>query len=363
MYYREQRRHIKCLHIKLFPVALVTGPPGRVSGQKDLCSLGSEDSTQNFDPWAPASRSGEPPGHRRGHRPKRFMFMCLFLSWSCGSKSSWAHNRCVIGRSLKVSCISCAQEIANVSTTNRQDETWSWDLRRGRAQKISIFRVRRFTESPQSLEYWFLNGNHFPNFFRLSAPKTRPNHIRTVSEPYPNRIRTAWSASEQHPKEWWKLREKRFLVFRSFLTFLCFGARKRSHTNGVFSLEESLESLISLDSLESLKNSWILLCFPQSGDPLESLESLNSVDSLESLENGFFWKDPFSKRPLFQTRLFKGKAWKRAHHLIDAFCSLEYLFTVLGRTLKSSAGFRYPHVAFCMTSGVARIYSHMPWGC
>ena len=42
---REQKRHIKLLHIKLFPVAPVTGPPGRVSGQKDLCSLGSEDST------------------------------------------------------------------------------------------------------------------------------------------------------------------------------------------------------------------------------------------------------------------------------------------------------------------------------
>ena len=42
---REQKRHIKLLHIKLFPVGLVTGPPGRVSGQKDLCSLGSEDGT------------------------------------------------------------------------------------------------------------------------------------------------------------------------------------------------------------------------------------------------------------------------------------------------------------------------------
>ena len=41
---REQKRHIKLLHIKLFPVGLVTGPPGRVSGQKDLC-MGSEDST------------------------------------------------------------------------------------------------------------------------------------------------------------------------------------------------------------------------------------------------------------------------------------------------------------------------------
>ena len=42
---REQKRHIKLLHIKLVPVAPVTGPPGRVSRQKDLCYLGSEDST------------------------------------------------------------------------------------------------------------------------------------------------------------------------------------------------------------------------------------------------------------------------------------------------------------------------------
>ena len=34
----------------------------------------------------------------------------------------------------------------------------------------------------------------------------------------------------------------------------------------------------------------------------KSLESLNSLESLESLENGLFWKDPFSKRPLFRTR-------------------------------------------------------------
>ena len=43
--YREQKRHIKLLHIKFFPVAPVTGPPSRESGQKDLCSSGSEDST------------------------------------------------------------------------------------------------------------------------------------------------------------------------------------------------------------------------------------------------------------------------------------------------------------------------------
>ena len=67
-------------------------------------------------------------------------------------------------------------------------------------------------------------------------------------------------------------------------------------TKGVFSPEKSLESLKSLNSLESLENGRILLYFPESGGSLESLESLNY---LESLENGLFWKDPFSKRPLF----------------------------------------------------------------
>ena len=41
----SRKRDIKLWHIKLCPVTSVTGPPGRVSGQKDLCSLGSEDST------------------------------------------------------------------------------------------------------------------------------------------------------------------------------------------------------------------------------------------------------------------------------------------------------------------------------
>ena len=36
---RDQKRHIKLLHIKLCPVTLVTGLFGRVPGQKDLCSL------------------------------------------------------------------------------------------------------------------------------------------------------------------------------------------------------------------------------------------------------------------------------------------------------------------------------------
>ena len=80
-----------------------------------------------------------------------------------------------------------------------------------------------------------------------------------------------------------------------------FGAGKRGHYEKVFSPEESLESLKSLDSLESLEIGRILLSFPQSGGSLEYLKSLNS---LESLENELFWKDPFSKRPLFPNPIF-----------------------------------------------------------
>ena len=60
----KKKRHIKLLHIQLFPVAPVTGPPGRVSGHKDLCSL-------------------RPPAHRRGHRPKRFMLCAFFFRETC----------------------------------------------------------------------------------------------------------------------------------------------------------------------------------------------------------------------------------------------------------------------------------------
>ena len=45
-------------------------------------------------------------------------------------------------------------------------------------------------------------------------------------------------------------------------------------TKGVFSFEESLESLKSLNFLESLENGQSLLYFPESGGSLESLESL-----------------------------------------------------------------------------------------
>ena len=45
-----------------------------------------------------------------------------------------------------------------------------------------------------------------------------------------------------------------------------------------YGLTGSPESLKALDSLESLEDGQILLCFPRSGDSLESLESLNSQD-------------------------------------------------------------------------------------
>ena len=50
MPFREEKRHIKLWHIKLFPVTPVTGP-GRVPGHKNVWSLGFEDSTEIFDPW------------------------------------------------------------------------------------------------------------------------------------------------------------------------------------------------------------------------------------------------------------------------------------------------------------------------
>ena len=57
--------------------------------------------------------------------------------------------------------------------------------------------------------------------------------------------------------------------------------KKGSLRKGVFSLEECLEALKSLNSLESLDDGRMLLCFPLSGGSLESLESLNSLESEE----------------------------------------------------------------------------------
>ena len=56
----------------------------------------------------------------------------------------------------------------------------------------------------------------------------------------------------------------------------------------------------SLNSLESLQNGRILLCFPQSGDPLESLEI-----SKFSRKWNFSEKTPFPKDPLFSEPEFQ----------------------------------------------------------
>ena len=76
------------------------------------------------------------------------------------------------------------------------------------------------------------------------------------------------------------------------------GPEKGVITKGVFSLEESLEPLKSLNSLESLENGRVLLSFPQSGGSLKSLESLSSLESLEnatSLKRPLFQRTPFSE--------------------------------------------------------------------
>ena len=63
------------------------------------------------------------------------------------------------------------------------------------------------------------------------------------------------------------------------------GPEKGVITQGVFSLEDCLDNLKSLNSLESLDNGRVLLLFPEVGESLKSLESLSS---LESRENGLF---------------------------------------------------------------------------
>ena len=72
------------------------------------------------------------------------------------------------------------------------------------------------------------------------------------------------------------------------VTLLNIGTGKGVITKGVFSLQNSLESLRSLNSLESQENGRILLRLQSLGGSLKSLRISRN--------------DPFSKRPLFQTR-------------------------------------------------------------
>ena len=74
------------------------------------------------------------------------------------------------------------------------------------------------------------------------------------------------------------------------------GTGKRGHYERGLSLEESLESL---NSLESLENGRLLLYFSQSGGSLKSPESLISLDALEM---DFSETEPFLKDPFLRTR-------------------------------------------------------------
>ena len=78
---------------------------------------------------------------------------------------------------------------------------------------------------------------------------------------------------------------------------LSLGTGGRGHyERGLFTGGISRIFIKSLDSLESLENGRIFLCFPQSGG------SLKSLNSLESLENRLSEKTPFPKDPFFRTR-------------------------------------------------------------
>ena len=69
----DQKRHLKAQHIKLCPVTPVAGLLGRISGQKDSCSMGSEDSTRIFDPWPPCRETALSP---KGS-PAKKVYVCV----------------------------------------------------------------------------------------------------------------------------------------------------------------------------------------------------------------------------------------------------------------------------------------------
>ena len=64
---------------------------------------------------------------------------------------------------------------------------------------------------------------------------------------------------------------------------------------GVFSLEDSLEFLQSLDSLVSLENGRILLCFPESGGFSRTSRFSRISRKWTSLKRPLFQKTPFSE--------------------------------------------------------------------
>ena len=112
------------------------------------------------------------------------------------------------------------------------------------------------------------------------------------------------------------------------------GSEKWFITKGVFSHEESLESL-NLWIRYNLSNivGFSFFCFPHSG---------NSLESLHSLEKGHFSKDPFSKRPLslipshvspvFNLGWNTFLLWRRG--MGDELCKVQTMFARLWPILK-----------------------------
>ena len=118
--------------------------------------------------------------------------------------------------------------------------------------------------------------------------------------------RTPFPEARSRPRWWLRLS---FNTKQTTPPLLTSGPEKGVIPKGVFSLEESLESL---NYVESLENGRILLYFPESGDSLKSLESLNSLESLE--KGGLFWKDPlFQKTPFSEPDCFCLRIWQENH--------------------------------------------------
>ena len=110
---REQNRHIKLLHIKLLPLAPVTDPPGRVFGQKDLCSLGSEDSAQKT--LTPGLPVGKPtPRSPQGSPAKKvyvyvpFSYLSLKALVLLGDAPELFRNSFAAVRAMSLLCESCS---------------------------------------------------------------------------------------------------------------------------------------------------------------------------------------------------------------------------------------------------------------
>ena len=142
-----------------------------------------------------------------------------------------------------------------------------------------------------------------PEFYTPLALNCQNGHQLPAPEVYENQspifmAKFQLSSPERPPFTFLCSRANGSLMSSSFTGFFRSkksGPEKAVIMKRVFSLEESLESL------GSLENGRIPLCFPQSGSlgSLESLESLESLNSLEFIENGRFWE-----RPLFQKAPF-----------------------------------------------------------